>query len=123
MKSRTSVLLHLLFALIVVVELTGRFMDNIRLEYMVKPLIMIWIGIFFLIFNKKKEFILPGLIAYFFSWAGDNLLMFSGRNDLFFYAGVGAFFFAQLSYIYVFTVYREQKVKGRVGKSPLLILP
>ena len=56
MQNRTSLLLHLVFAVIVVIELTGRFLDIIQLEYMVKPLIMIWMGVYFLIFKKKKSF-------------------------------------------------------------------
>lgn len=41
MQKRTFLLLHFLFAVIVLIELAGRFLDNIRLEYMAKPLIMI----------------------------------------------------------------------------------
>ena len=48
MKKRTSILLHLLLAIIVIVELTGRITDNINLEYPVKPLIMIWMALYFL---------------------------------------------------------------------------
>lgn len=112
MKTRTSILLHLLFLIIVFVELAGRFIENINLEYMVKPLIMIWIATYFLLFRKKKQFTVPVLVAFFFSWVGDNFLMFSGRNELFFYAGVGGFFFAQLTYIYTFTRFSEKGGKG-----------
>ena len=112
MKKTTSLILHLLFAVIVIVELTGRFTDNINLEYFVKPLIMIWMAVYFLIFRKKKEFTLPVLVAFFFSWIGDNFLMFSGQNEIFFYAGVGGFFVSQLSYIYIFTKYSEHGGRG-----------
>ena len=64
-------LLHLLFAIIVIIELIGRFVDNIALEYPVKPLIMIWIAVYFLLNRQKKEFTRPVLLAFFFSWLGD----------------------------------------------------
>lgn len=123
MQKRTSILLHLLFAVVVVVELTGRFSDNINLEYMVKPLIMIWVAVYFLLFKKKKEFTIPVLLAFFFSWVGDNFLMFSVKNELFFFAGVGGFFCAQLTYIYIFTTFSEKSGKGLLRKKPALIIP
>jgi uncharacterized membrane protein YhhN len=117
MKTRTSIFMHLLFVIIVAIELTGRFTDNINLEYFVKPLIMIWMAAFFLVYRKKKALTIPVLMAFFFSWVGDNFLMFSGKNELFFYAGVGGFFFAQLMYIYVFARYSEMGGKGYLGKN------
>ncbi len=122
MKKYTSLILHLVLLIIVVIELTGRFTDNIRLEYPVKPLIMIWMAAYFLIYNKKKSFTIPVLIAFFFSWLGDNFLMFSGKNELFFFAGVGGFFLAQLSYIYIFSKYSEENRQGYLRKKPLLII-
>ncbi len=116
MQKRTSILLHLLFAIIVFVELAGRFTDNVTLEYPVKPLIMIWMATYFLILRKKKQFTVPVLVAFFFSWVGDNFLMFSDKNELFFYAGVIGFFFAQLAYIYIFTRYSETGSRGFLQK-------
>lgn len=120
MKNRTSLMMHLLFAIIVIVELLGRLLDNIQMEYFVKPLIMIWIAVYFLLFAKKNAFTIPVLLAFFFSWVGDNLLMLSGKNELFFYAGVGGFFCAQLAYVYTFIKYSEQGGKGFLQKNPWL---
>lgn len=122
MKNRTSILLHLIFTVIVVVELVGRLTDNINMEYFVKPLIMIWIAVYFMIFKKKKEFTVPVLIAFFFSWIGDNLLMMSGKNELFFYAGVGGFFVAQLAYIYTFSKFSEKSSLGYLQKNLIVSL-
>jgi uncharacterized membrane protein YhhN len=123
MQKRTSIQLHLLFVIIVVLELTSRYVDRIQLEYMVKPLIMIWIATYFLLYRQKKQFTVPVLVAFFFSWVGDNFLMFSGKNELFFFAGVGGFFVAQLTYIYIFTTFSEVSVRGMIRKNPLLIVP
>lgn len=122
MKNRTSLLLHLVFAVIVLVELTGRCLDNIHLEYLVKPLIMIWMALYFLIFKKKTVFALPVLLAFFFSWTGDIFLMFSGKNELFFFAGVGGFFCAQLAYIYTFSRHSERGGKGYLQSHPWIAL-
>ena len=102
MKNNTSFILHLFFAAIVMAELAGRITGNISLEYYSKPLIMIWIAVFFLISAENKAIILPVLLAFFFSWTGDVFLMFSGVNELFFFAGVGGFFLAQITYIGIF---------------------
>jgi uncharacterized membrane protein YhhN len=117
MKSKASLVLHVVFALIVILELQGRLESNIRQEYFVKPLIMIWIASYFIWARKRSVFTLPVLVAFFFSWMGDIFLMFSGKNELFFFAGVGGFFIAQLSYIYVFTKYSENGGKGFLQKN------
>ncbi len=118
MKKNTSLLMHLIFALIVIIELTGRLLDYIQMEYAVKPLIMIWIAVYFLQNKQKTAFTVVVLIAFFFSWLGDNFLMFSGNNELFFFAGVGAFFFAQVTYIYIYSKFGEYGGKGFVQKNP-----
>ena len=120
MKNRTSVLLHLLFIIIVAVELTGRITGNINIEYPVKPLIMIWMAVYFLRFRKKQEMTKPVLLALFFSWVGDIFLMFSHLGETFFFAGVGGFFLAQLSYIYVFTKYSENGSRGYLERNLII---
>lgn len=122
MKNRTSLILHLFLLIIVVIELAGRLTDNINLEYPVKPLIMIWMAVYFLNYSKKKSFTIPVLLAFFFSWVGDNFLMFSERNELFFFAGIGGFFLAQLSYIFIYTRYCEEARKGYLQKKPFFIV-
>jgi len=114
-------MLHLLFIIIVVITLAATFLDNITLEFAVKPLIMIWIASYFIVNRNRKDFTVPVLLAFFFSWTGDVLLMFSERNEVFFYAGAGGFFLAQLSYIFVFYRYYEFNVTGLIHKKPALV--
>jgi uncharacterized membrane protein YhhN len=106
-------------------ELVGRITGNIHLEYIFKPLIMVWISIYFLLNSSNRDFRFPVLIAFFFSWVGDLLLMFSGgyESETLFYAGVGGFLAAQLSYIYVFLKFGENKQPGYLRKDPVLALP
>ena len=122
MKKNISLLMHLPFAVIVLVELLGRLLDRIHMEYYVKPLIMVWIALYFLLFAKKKAFTIPVLAAFFFSWTGDNFLMLSGNSELFFYAGVGGFFCAQLAYVFTFIKFSEQGGKGFLQKKPWITL-
>jgi uncharacterized membrane protein YhhN len=118
MNKNTSLTMHLLFSIVVIVELLGRLLENIRMEYFVKPLIMIWIAVYFLLFARKSTFTIPVLLAFFFSWLGDNLLMLSGSNELFFYAGVGGFFCAQVTYIFTFIKFSETGGRGFLQKNP-----
>ena len=122
MKKSTSLIMHLFLAVIVIVELAARLTGRIQLEYPVKPLIMIWMAVYFMLFRRKAAFAAPVLLAFFFSWVGDNFLMFSDRNELFFFAGVGGFFFAQLTYIFVFVRFSETGGKGYVRKNPWISL-
>lgn len=123
--SRTNKILHLIFAVIVIVELTGRLVDNVLLEYPVKPLIMIWITLYFLLNTRKRSFRTGVLLAFFFSWTGDIFLMFSGGydNEMLFYAGVGGFFLAQVAYIFVFLLNAENDIKGLLLRNPLWFIP
>lgn len=116
-NKKTAFLLHLFLLVIVVIELYGRISGNIRMEYPVKPLIMIWMATYFLLHRRKPELTRPVLMAFFFSWLGDILLMFSDRDERFFFAGVGGFFLAQLSYIIIFTRFSGSGGKGYLQKN------
>jgi uncharacterized membrane protein YhhN len=120
MNKRTPLVLHLLLLVLAVLELAGRISGNIHLEYPVKPLIMIWMAAFFLLYRQKPVMTFPVLLAFFFSWVGDIFLMFSGKNELFFFAGVGGFFLAQISYIYTFAKFREQEGRGYLERNLMI---
>lgn len=124
MKKR-NITLNIIFLVIVFVELLGRLVENINLEYFAKPLIMLWIAVYFLLNSNHKSFRLPVLLAFFFSWIGDMFLMFSGSysNEMLFFAGVGGFFIAQLMYILVFLKYNENGEKGFLIHSPFWAIP
>ena len=86
---------------------------------------MIWIAAYFLLNSQKRSFVPLVLAAFFFSWVGDILLMLSGgyNNEMFFYAGVGGFFVAQIAYIFVFLLNAENKIKGFMLRNPFWMLP
>ncbi|MEZ5070896.1 MAG: lysoplasmalogenase [Bacteroidales bacterium] len=116
-------LLHLVFLVIVAVELTGRITGSIQMEYWVKPLIMPWILLYFLMFRRSTDRAVLPVLAFFFSWVGDMLLMFSDRAETFFFAGVGGFFAAQVCYILAFARRHATASAGPVQKQPAWILP
>lgn len=119
MKNSRSILLHMLLLVIVAMELAGRITGRPALEYFSKPLIMIWMGTFFLLYRRGRAHTIPVMIAFFFSWTGDILLMGSSASELYFFAGVGGFFLAQLAYIYTFLSFSEQGVRGYLQRNPV----
>jgi uncharacterized membrane protein YhhN len=123
--NRKNIILTLIFLVIVAGVLIGKLLDIAMLEYIFRPLIMIWITVCFLLNARKRSFRVGVLIAFFFSWLGDLLLAVpgEGENELFFYAGIGAFFLAQVAYIYVFLFSTENDIKGLLLRNPLWIIP
>jgi uncharacterized membrane protein YhhN len=63
------------------------------------------------------------ILAFFFSWAGDLLLMFGSKSEIFFFAGVGGFFLSQVTYIQAFRKFSLTGEKGRISRNPWWILP
>jgi uncharacterized membrane protein YhhN len=115
-----------LFALIVVAVLSSNFLIGSIpwFHYMVKPLIMISLAVFYLQatagMRDRLDYIL--LMAAFFSWLGDIFLMFEG--DRFFMLGLGSFLLAQLSYMLLFS--RQVRRSGKNGflrRQPAWMLP
>jgi uncharacterized membrane protein YhhN len=124
MKKR-NLLFIILFVIISLVELAGRLLDAMTLEYAVKPLLMIWIAAYFAMNSTYRPWHLMAYSAFFFSWIGDILLMFSGGydNETYFYAGVGGFFFAQIFYIALFVTSKENQIKGLLLRNPFWAVP
>lgn len=121
MKSRYA-FLSILFLLIAVGQLTGSWLDSAWMEYVFKPLIipmillMLWLGSSA---EVPKGYVSLALI---FCWIGDILLMFSDRNELFFFGGVGSFLLGQVFYIFTFLQDTRHRV-GYLKKRPFWYLP
>lgn len=90
------------------------------LEKIVKPLLIPVLIFYFLSETRKREGIpLAGkfktwvLLALFFSWAGDVLLLFQDKDAVFFLAGLASFLLAHIFYIVFFhTVRIAENVKS-----------
>ncbi len=115
--------LHLIIIPVFLAELISRWNNDHTIEYLAKPVLLIWISIYFYLNTrniKMDKFIYR---AFIFSWIGDMFLMVSHINGLFFYAGVGGFFLAQLNYIKVFTGDIRSDNKGLVFNNPVWLIP
>jgi uncharacterized membrane protein YhhN len=122
MKTK-SIIMHLIFLVIVILELIGTITGSKWLDYPVKPFILIWIAVYFLIMTKPQPYRWLVLLAFFFSWVGDLLLMFASTNEMFFFAGVGGFFLSQVTYIQAFRKFSIGPDKGLIARKPLWALP
>ncbi len=122
MKSR-NLILNLFFLVIAAGQLFGSWHDIKSIEYAFKPLILIWITVYFLLNTGPAPYRKLVLLAFFFSWVGDLLLMFAWKHDLFFFAGVGGFFASQLAYIQAFRKFAVSTQKGFVARKPIWLLP
>jgi uncharacterized membrane protein YhhN len=94
----------LLFLVIFIGEITGDFLEIRGMVYVFKPLIMVWVGLFFLSFSSEieRKVVRPAILAFLFSWFGDIFLMFSGNDFNFFILGLFSFLLAQVFYIILF---------------------
>lgn len=122
MKSR-NLILWILFA-VIVLEVLFNSLDHTTVpEFIFKPLIMVWIASYFIVnlTDKNHPVVVPTLIAFFFSWVGDLLLLFSGT--LYFLSGLGAFLIAHLFYIFAFLGVEDRKRTPFLKKYVWMILP
>ncbi len=110
--------LHFLFLIIVTGDLIGEFTGIKGLDYVFKPLILIWIAGYFLLHaNNVDAGVVKRLsLAFLFSWLGDILLMLTHINPIFFIAGLFSFLIAQVFYIFLFL-----KTITLSGRRPFLV--
>lgn len=110
------------FFVLLLVNITGGEIGNALLQYISKPLLMPVLMLYFLACTGKVESGLKKwvLLALFFSWAGDVLLMFQEKMPDFFLFGLSAFLLAHVFYILFFHGIRTREgIKGNF----FLLLP
>ncbi|MDP4263456.1 MAG: lysoplasmalogenase [Bacteroidota bacterium] len=111
----------LLFLIILFANIAGNLLNSQLVDYISKPLIVIFLVVWFLFETKMarsglKKWI---LFALFFSLAGDVLLLFQQNDKLFFLLGLSAFLLAHIFYIIFFHFVR---VKERVRSNAWFLL-
>lgn len=112
---RSPTLFKIVFFIIAAAELTSHLTDSPLLHYFSKPLIMIWLSVYFAYYartgyNRFAFFIQAG---FFFSWLGDVFLMFDDGTEMFFMLGLSSFLFTHIFYILAF-------LNSIKGKKPFL---
>ena len=120
---KKNLFLHLVFTVIVLCVLTNPSEETTVLEFVCKPMIMIWIAGYFLIYARDKyhPVVRFALFAFFFSWLGDLALLFDGISC--FLSGITAFLVAHLFYILTFLRSEDRESASLLRKKPLWILP
>ncbi len=108
MTKRTWIIL---FATVLIVNITAGLLNNRWLEYISKPVIVISIVAIFVSQtagnpSPLKKWI---LLALLFSWIGDILLMFQANDTLFFLLGLSSFLLAHVCYIIFFQNIRQRE--------------
>lgn len=98
-----KILLHLVFIVIVVGDIVASYNHLPAIDHIFKPLIMIWIAGYFIIFSKgiDKKVVRLALLAFLASWIGDLFLMFADQF-LYFVLGIASFLTAQILYVFLF---------------------
>ena len=113
------------FLIALVTDIVGIQTDNEILQYLSKPLIIPFLAAYFFIetgniSSKLQKWI---LLALFFSWGGDVLLMFQGQRDIFFLLGLSSFLLAHIFYIIFFYKVRlAEKVKSNIWLLLIVII-
>ena len=112
-----KIIFHLLFLIISAGTILSNYSYNEWAMYIFKPLIMIWIGGYFLFHAKfiHKQIVKFALAAFLFSWLGDIFMMFTDKGEIFFASGVFSFLISQVFYIILFL-----KTITLSGKKPFL---
>jgi uncharacterized membrane protein YhhN len=110
-----------LFGFSLVANIIAGLLENQWLEYISKPLIVVFLAIYFILRTKAnlsplKKWI---LFALFFSWVGDVLLMFQQKDPLFFLSGLSAFLIAHIFYIVFF---HRVRVAEQLRSNPWFLL-
>ncbi len=111
----------LLFAVIMIGDLTGIQLQHKGLQFIFKPLI---IPVLFGYLDSQSAGITKGLCkwisaALLFSLLGDILLMFEEKNAIFFLLGLSAFLLAHIFYIIFF---HQVRIKENVKGNPWLLV-
>lgn len=122
MKYKYPILL-ILYAIALILTIIGGVTQNIELEYISKPLLMPLLGAWLWANVGQSRLRNIILIALFFSWLGDVLLMLQHKEANLFIFGLIAFLLAHLAYIIGFSYTNRPRRKGYLREHPWLLLP
>lgn len=115
MISGTRFFLRLFYA-VVIIYFIGMALQNDTIMFICKPLLVSSLLVYFLASTKNNVTSLKYLVALalLFSIAGDTLLMFANKAELFFLLGLSAFLIAHIFYIVAFHKIKvKEKVEGK----------
>jgi len=111
----------LIFLIVLGAHIAGIQLNNETLQFVSKPLLVpVLMGYFLFetrgLASSFKKWI---ILALFFSWAGDLLLMFVSKDEIFFLLGLGSFLLAHIFYIIFF---HQVRIRETVKGNPWLLV-
>lgn len=98
----------ILFLLAGAAELYSSVTDAVIVHQFAKPFLLLTLIGYYVFARHGQSLSLTFLLALFFSWAGDVLLMFQQGDTSFFIYGLGAFLLAHIFYIFTCRQHRYE---------------
>ncbi|MBK6263789.1 lysoplasmalogenase [Marivirga sp. S37H4] len=96
------------------------------LHQICKPLLVLTLLMFFWEksdHRKNEKWVIHVTLALAFSWIGDVMLLFTDKNFLFFFAGLGSFLVAHLFYILAYwKATYERRLKFHLSVVPFVVI-
>src|SRR6188768_3581700 len=102
------------FILVSLGELVSNFVGNSFVYHLCKPLIMVSLGLYYWISVTREQRSTTVLLAIFFSFGGDTLLMYEQLDGMYFILGLASFL---LSHVFYILAYRQHKTEE--SENPL----
>src|SRR5689334_24603344 len=87
-------------------EIVSGLAGNSFIHHLFKPLIMVSLGIYYWINVEREQRSMTVLLAIFFSFCGDTLLMYEQRDGMYFMLGLASFL---MSHVFYILAYRQHK--------------
>lgn len=121
----SSQILSIAYVIIALGEIYSRYAENAMLHLVAKPLLLIVLLAYFHVSLGGRSDNITKLISWglVFSWIGDVLLMFEGKDPLFFMGGLGAFLTTHVLYIFAFKTAVTDSSKSIFKTRILAIFP
>ena len=85
------------------------------LHHLCKPLIMVFLGLYYWSTVSKEDRSVLVYAAIFFSFLGDSLLMYDTRDPIYFMLGLGSFLIAHVAYIFVYRQHSFERDPSETG--------
>ncbi len=95
-----------LFLLVSLTELAAHLWDWPTVRHFSKPLLLIFLGLYYYASVERNHLSKLVMLALIFSWGGDVLLMYQPKHELYFVFGLASFLVAHLFYIFTYRQFR-----------------
>lgn len=117
-------MLAILYLLIALVEVFSEATDNRTLCLITKPLLMpVLIAFFISAAGQVTRIHKLMVVAFFFSWIGDVALMFTNVNPNYFLLGLVGFLITHILYIVAFAAVNNKNIPGVLPRRAWVLTP